>query len=35
MGMLLSLIFLENYFRKDAKIEYIIKFLKKGDKYDD
>ena len=34
-GMVLSLIFFDKYFKKDVKIENIIKLLKKGDKYDD
>lgn len=31
-GLILTLIFLENYFRKDAKIEKIIELLKYGGK---
>lgn len=31
IGMILALIFFDNYFRKDAKIEDIIEQLKKGE----
>lgn len=34
LGFILSFIFFDNYLSKDAKIEYIIKKLKEGDKYD-